>query len=108
LPVAELMSAPSGEPSHSVRKRVLGARERALQRQSVPNAALAGPSIDQHCALDAAGRSMLSVAIERLSLSARAVPRVLKLARTIEDLASTDRILGPHLAQAISYRRLAL
>ena len=108
LPVAELMGAPSGEPSHIVRKRVLGARERALQRQSVPNAALAGPAIEQHCALDAAGRSMLSAAIERLSLSARAVPRVLKLARTIADLASTECILGPHLAQAISYRRLAL
>ncbi len=107
LPAAELLCAPCGESSQTVRERVLTSRDRALQRQSVPNAALEGPAIDQHCALDAAGRTMLSAAIERLSLSARAVPRVLKLARTIADLASAEHILGAHLAQALSYRRLA-
>jgi magnesium chelatase family protein len=105
VPREALLSASPGESSQSVRERVTAARARALARQQQPNAALAGSALDQYCSPEAAGRSLLAAAIERLGLSARAVPRVLRLARTIADLACAERVLGPHLAEAIGYRR---
>ena len=105
VPREALLSATLGESSQRVRERVTAARALALARQQQPNAALTGSALDRHCSPEAAGRSLLAAAIERLGLSARAVPRVLRLARTIADLASAESVLGPHLAEAIGYRR---
>ncbi|WP_018076932.1 YifB family Mg chelatase-like AAA ATPase [Thiobacillus denitrificans] len=103
----ELMQAAAGEPSAAIRARVQVARNRQLQRQGKPNAALGTQEIDRHCALDAAGDGLLKQAIARLNLSARAYHRVLKLARSVADLAGCDAITTAHLAEAIQYRRQA-
>ena len=105
LPEAELTGTQSGEPSAAVRARVTAARERQLARQGKPNSQLAGREIDRHCFLDEAGQTLLKHAITRLDLSARAYHRVLKLARTVADLAGQERISAAHLAEAIQYRR---
>jgi magnesium chelatase family protein len=103
----ELMHSETGETSATIRDRVEAARERQINRQGKPNNLLAGKEIDRHCALDAAGETLLKQAIARLNLSARAYHRVLKLARTIADLAASPAILAAHIAEAIRYRRLA-
>ncbi|MES2370563.1 MAG: YifB family Mg chelatase-like AAA ATPase [Pseudomonadota bacterium] len=101
----ELMQASAGEPSAAIRGRVQTARARQMQRQGKPNAALGTQEIEQFCQLDAAGESLLKQAIVRLNLSARAYHRVLKLARSVADLADSDAIAPAHLAEAIQYRR---
>jgi magnesium chelatase family protein len=62
---------------------------------------------DHHCRVDDAGSALLAAAVERLGLSARALPRLLKLARTIADLGQSEAIAAGHVAEAIGYRRLA-
>lgn len=101
----ELMQASAGEPSSAIRGRVQAARARQMQRQGTPNAALGTQEIELFCQLDAAGESLLKQAIARLNLSARAYHRVLKLARSVADLADSDAIVPAHLAEAIQYRR---
>jgi magnesium chelatase family protein len=103
----ELMQAGAGESSAVIRGRVETARARQLQRQGKSNAALGTQEIEQFCQLDAAGEALLKQAIARLNLSARAYHRVLKLARSVADLAGSDAITTPHLAEAIQYRRQA-
>jgi magnesium chelatase family protein len=107
VPQAELLSQANGEPSAMVRERVVRARSLALARQRRPNAALTGAELDRHCMVDDASRSLLAAAIERLNLSARALPRLLRLARSIADLAGSPRLAAAHVAEAIGYRRLA-
>ena len=101
----ELMGAGAGEPSAAIRARVEAARTRQKIRQGKPNAALGTQEIDQFCALDRAGETLLKQAITRLNLSARAYHRVLKLARSVADLADSEAITPAHLAEAIQYRR---
>jgi len=101
----ELMQAGAGEPSTAIRARVQAARDRQMQRQGKPNSALGTQEIDQHCTLDATSEALLKQAIVRLNLSARAYHRVLKLARSVADLAGSDVITSTHLAEAIQYRR---
>jgi magnesium chelatase family protein len=100
----------AGEASAAVAARVMAARERQQRRfpdRALPiNAAMDARDTRRHCALDAAGERLLAAAFERLGLSARAVARVLKVARTIADLADADSIAAPHLAEAIQYRTL--
>jgi len=103
----ELMQASAGEASSTIQARVQAARNRQMQRQGKPNAALGTQEIDQHCQLDTAGETLLKKAIAQLNLSARAYHRVLKLARSIADLAGHDAITPAHLAEAIQYRRQA-
>ncbi len=103
----ELMQAGNGEPSAPIRARVEAARARQLARQGKPNSALGSAEIDRHCVLDSAGEALLKQAIARLNLSARAYHRVLKLARTVADLAASPAIGTTHLAEAIQYRRPA-
>lgn len=101
-----LEGAPDGEASAVVAARVAAARNRALQRQGVLNAALAGEALDQHAALDAAGAAFLRNAAARLGWSARGYHRVLRIARSIADLAGSEAIALPQLAEAIQYRRV--
>jgi magnesium chelatase family protein len=105
VPREELLGQPCGEPSAAVRARVAAARAVALARQGSANAALAGTALERHCALDDAGRALLGAAIEKLDLSARALPRLLRLARTIADLAGAAAPAPAHVAEAIGYRR---
>jgi magnesium chelatase family protein len=101
-----LSSAADGETSAVVARRVVAARDRALRRQGCANAALAGDALDQHCALDDAGMRFLQSAAARLGWSARGFHRVLRVARTIADLAGSPAIATAHLAEAIQYRRV--
>ncbi len=102
----ELMRGGGGESSATVRERAEAARALALARQGKPNARLAVREIDRHCAPDAQGETLLKQAIARLGLSARAYHRILKVARTIADLADATAVAGGHVAEAIQYRRL--
>jgi magnesium chelatase family protein len=101
-----LAAAPDGECSEQVAHRVVAARARQLERQGVLNAALDGDGIDRHCALDAAALSFLQNAAARLGWSARGFHRVLRLARTIADLAADPTLSVAQLAEAIQYRRV--
>ncbi|MDD4880175.1 MAG: YifB family Mg chelatase-like AAA ATPase [Gallionellaceae bacterium] len=105
LPEQDLIDAPAGEPTAAVRLRVIAARARQIARQGKANAGLSNSEIDGLCALDEAGTALLRQAIARLNLSARAYHRVLKLARTLADLAGMERITAAHVAEAVQYRR---
>jgi magnesium chelatase family protein len=95
-----------GESSGAVRERVERARERQRQRSGCINAALTNKQIEQTCRLEGEGRRLLEQAIDRLGLSARAYHRVLKVARTIADLAAEEFIRPAHVAEAVQYRCL--
>jgi len=106
VPLAELgASANGGEPSALVRARVTAARSRQLARAGKPNAALNNREVQRDCALAAADRTLLERSLDRLGLSARAYHRILRVARTIADLAGAAEIATPHLTEAIQYRR---
>jgi len=105
LPEQDLIAAPRGEDSARVRERVCKARQRQIDRQGRLNSALEGAEIDRHCPADDAGEALLRQAIRRLNLSARAYHRVLKVARTLADLAGAEAITASHVAEAIQYRR---
>jgi magnesium chelatase family protein len=99
----------TGEPSAAIRDRVEAARERQRERFAGSERLLAngdmGPAeIREICILDEAGKGLLRAAMEQLQLSARAYHRILKLARTIADLAGAESIETVHLAEAIQYR----
>ncbi len=101
----ELQGRADGESSATVRARVSAARAAQRARQGKPNNRLATKDIDKLCAPDEAGAQLLKQAIARLNLSARAYHRVLKVARTIADLAGAERVTSAHVAEAIHYRR---
>jgi magnesium chelatase family protein len=88
-----------------IRAQATRARERQAARQGKPNARLAPREIDLHCAPDAAGAALLARAMAKLSLSARAYHRVLKVARTIADLHERATIGAAEVAEAVGYRR---
>ncbi|MDO8932897.1 MAG: YifB family Mg chelatase-like AAA ATPase [Rhodocyclaceae bacterium] len=102
---AELSAKGSGETSPVVRARVAQARALQLERQGKANAHLAPDEIDQYCLPDCDGAQMLKRAMTQLSLSARAYHRILKVARTVADLAAAPNVGGAHVAEAIHYRR---
>jgi magnesium chelatase family protein len=105
LPEAELTSQAKGEGSNVVRARVEAARDRQLSRQGKANNLLGTLEIDAFCAPDQQGQNLLKQAISRLDLSARAYHRILKVARTIADLAGEAGIGTAHIAEAVQYRR---
>jgi len=109
LSLEELRDAAPGEPSAAIRARVEAAR--ATQRRRFPegtgcNALLGGRELRAYCALERAQGDLLQQAMEKLGLSARAYDRILRVARTIADLAEADRIATTHLLEAIHYRSL--
>lgn len=110
VPYADLRDASGSGSSAAMRARVLAARDvqRARYEGSgvLCNAGLSGSLLEEHCGLDAAGHGLMEAAVRRLGLSARAYTRVLRLARTIADLAGAGKIGVEHLAEAISLRVL--
>ncbi len=104
----ELTTAADGEPSADIRQRVELAREIQLKRQAKANHLLTSKEVDLYCTPDDAGLNLLKMAITKLSLSARAYHRILKVARTIADLAGSEAIQSVHIAEAVQYRRNGL
>lgn len=109
--VEELRGLKRGEPSVSIRGRVNKARDIQQERYAaIPglfcNAGLSSRLSEEFCQLDREGEVLLDQGMRRLKLSARAHDRILKIARTIADLAASEQIISTHLAEAIQYRRL--
>ena len=105
LPPEDLLQAPPGEGTASIRERCAAARERALLRQGTANQALQGKALDLHAALDPAAVKFLNLAAARLGWSARGIHRTMKVARTIADLAGAQSTQVTHVAEAVQYRR---
>ncbi|CDN31355.1 MG(2+) chelatase family protein / ComM-related protein [Mucinivorans hirudinis] len=101
----------SGETSADVRARVIAARELQTARfgaenSTFSNSMMTPDELENHCRLDSATLHLLKTAMSRMGLSARAYDKILKVARTIADLAAADNIAENHVAEAISYRNL--
>ncbi|GGE92424.1 YifB family Mg chelatase-like AAA ATPase [Massilia psychrophila] len=105
LAPAAMGAAADGEPSAAIAGRVADAFTLQLQRQDKSNQRLTTREIDRYCKLDAAGDKLLRETMLHLHWSARAYHRVLKVARTIADLAGMERVATAHVAEAIGYRR---
>lgn len=102
---AEFIDGPPGEPSSLVAARASAARTRAIERQGMPNARLPTDGVERHCQMSADAKALMKAAMDRQALSARGVHRVLRVARSIADLARSGTIATAHLAEAIQYRR---
>lgn len=112
-PVAftELSSVREFEKSAAIRERVMRAREIQAERYKdnvgvYANAQMNSKMLKEICVINTASQNLLKVAMERLNLSARAYDRILKVSRTIADLAGSDGIKAEHIAEAIQYRSL--
>ena len=101
----ELSRQPPGDSSETIAKRVSNAWHIQLERQGKANNLLNTKEIDEFCRLDEAGENLLKEAMNRFMWSARAYHRILKIGRTIADLAQTVNIRQEHIAEAIQYRR---
>lgn len=111
VPFNELSSQRNSETSADVRERVLKARDMQAKRFEgtegvYANAQMSSKQLKEICVIDAIGQTLLKTAMERLNLSARAYDRILKVSRTIADLAGSETIKPEHLAEAIQYRSL--
>ena len=104
----ELLRAPSGESSAQIRERVIAARQRQQQRYAQYgihcNSQLEGALLQKFCVVSSSGEKLLRDAVTRLKLSPRAYNRLMKVARSIADLANCDKITDDHLLEAVSYR----
>lgn len=94
------------ESSAAVRERIIAARELQYMRADKTNADLSNKEMELFCKIVEADETLLGQAIERLKLSPRAYHRIIKVARTIADLAASEAIQTPHLLEAIGYRAL--
>lgn len=110
LSADDVASVEPGESSSAIRERVEAARKiqrERLRRASIQcNAEMTSRHLRRYCELDPPSRALLTKAIERLGLSARAYDRILKVARTIADLAASDALQAGHVAEAVQYRAL--
>ncbi|MCH2215266.1 MAG: YifB family Mg chelatase-like AAA ATPase [Flavobacteriales bacterium] len=111
VPFEELRNREPGEPSASIRQRVVASRNIQTKRYRgmkdiYANAQLSPKLQKEYCEIDSSGEDLLKNAVERLGFSARSYARILKVARTIADLDASTNILTRHLAEAIQYRSL--
>lgn len=102
----ELQTKTLGDGSAAIRTRVEAARERQLARQGKANHQLSAPELEIYCELTQADKNLLEQAIEKLGLSTRAYHRVLKLARTLADMAGREQLATVDISEALSYRTL--
>jgi len=105
IKAAELLAQPDGEASSAVAGRVLVARERQQARQGMANARLDAAALSTGLAIDKAAQTFLQTAADRLGWSGRSVHRVLKVARTVADLAGSEQVTVAHVAEGVQYRR---
>ncbi len=105
VPPRELQDLAPGEPSSAVAERVAAARQRAVARQGMANAQLQAQDLSEHAVLEPAAKALLERSAERLGWSARGFHRVLRVARTVADLATAPAIGSTHVAEAIQLRR---
>lgn len=111
VPFSELSAQRPQENSEAIRLRVIAARERQEARYAdhpgiYCNAQMSSKMLKEICMIDNTGAALLKAAMEKLNLSARAYDRILKVSRTIADLAASEAIKPEHLAEAIQYRSL--
>ena len=110
LKYEELQRKPQGESSADIRKRIMQARK--IQRKRFAgakfafNAGITAAEIEEYCELDSEGKRMMSQVFDRMELTARTYHKILKVARTIADLAGEDRIRTEHLTEAVGYRMM--
>lgn len=107
VPEKEIAARQSGESSATIRERTSHARETQLTRQGKINALLSVKETEEFCMPDGDGERLLRSAMTRLGMSARAYHRVLRLGRTIADLAGSAQVSAQHVGEAIQYRRFA-
>jgi magnesium chelatase family protein len=102
----DLQRPATSESSETVKNRVIAAREKQQNRQGTANRFLGNNAIEQYCQLSAQDEALIAQVLEKFKLSARAYHRILKVARTIADLADSENIQTLHLSEAVSYRSM--